>query len=164
MIFTEDDDDRDPEEWNPGPGDRSATKRRRPLVILSAILGVFLLLFELGSFFFGGYQFATVEWDPRTFGGFTGITFGSKVFYAASGASVGVHYLLDVRRGTFAIWIKKLEPGMTGPVLRRTNFSQSATGDFTVPISQSGFYMIHLDGTPITGAYEIAHRISWRIH
>ena len=164
MPFTADEEDRDPEGWNPDPGDRTARKRPRPLVILAYILGASLLLFELGSFFFGGYQFATVEWDPRAFGGFTGITFGSKVFYAASGASVDVHYQLDVRRGTFAIWIKKLEPGMTGPVLRRINFDRSATGDFTVPISQSGFYMIHLNGSAITGAYEIAHRISWRIH
>ena len=78
----------------------------------------------------GGYQFGSVS------------VLGSKVFYARA----------NLRRGSYAIWIKKLEPGLTGPVLRRLNLNNSVTSDFSVPISQSGFYMIHTDGWPVTGA------------
>lgn len=63
MTFDEDDDDRNPEGWNPDPGDRSARKRPRPLVILFSILGVSLLLHLDGSPITGAYEIAhRISW------------------------------------------------------------------------------------------------------
>lgn len=162
MSFADEDDRA--EGWEPGPQEGSPTKGPRPLVLVGSALAVALVVFELGSVFWGGYQFGSVQWDPQAFGGFTGIAFGSKVFYASAGATATVRYQIDIRRGSYVIYIKKLEPGMTGPVLRRLTFDHSATGDFTVPISQSGFYFIVTDGWAANGAFDVSHRIWWRIH
>ena len=159
-------DDSDPEGWNDDPSDSRtfpSRKPRGPLPYIGAALVGCLCVLEFLSFLIGGYQFGSVSWDPHSFMGFTGIVLGSKIFYAGAGATLDVHYELTVRRGTYSIWIKKLEPGLTGPVLRRLNLNNSVTSDLSVPISQSGFYMLHTDGSAITGAYDISHTISWHI-
>jgi hypothetical protein len=59
--------------------------------------------------------------------------------------------------------VKRYEPGMTVPVLRRLRTSQSGSGELAVTVPQSGFHAIVINGWSEGNGYEIAHKVSWRI-
>jgi len=126
---------------------------------LALIAGfVAYLAYDTGMCF--GSADYTVEFDG--FGSsHRGVCLGCKSFYLRKGQTLKVSYDVEIRRGYLHLHlINRSAPFMKGTV--RSDYAKtSGKGDFIVPIRESGWYVIRIDGSPDGRGYDLDYTASW---
>jgi len=126
-----------------------------------ALIGAFAAFFAYDTGMCFGFQDRTVYMEG--FGSARhGISLGSNTFYLRKGQTFVTAYDVEIRRGYLHVHlINRNAPFMKGTVMSEW-VRTSAKGEFTLPIRESGWYVLMIDDSPDGRGYDLDYTASWR--
>lgn len=138
---------------------RHAVKTGITLLVLAIIAGALYLTGWLNR----GAEKRHIVWNSGFSSSGAGFSMGPKGFYLRAGQTFIANYNVTINRGEFYLWLRRKTLGLEMPIAGEVRLKSSGQGVLQVPIQQSGFYRVTMDGSPGGNGYDVDYHVSWHV-